>query len=646
MNSMIISSAVSACRAIGDKFTESKLWALITAVYLFFSRSWANSRIMTALRSHEREGMAKKSVFYRVCSVPFAIFGGIGKKAGRPLAKAAQSSVFCAWGYSYIQNMMAVNTRFMGMLLLCMSVTAAAVKLMVSGYLIKWLLIAAAFGAFLTIFNFNLMGFLNPSWIVKFVKCCAGFRDIDFEFFDENETRGRSRLVLAALAGIAVGAVMMLYKPLIGAAVPFAVFGALLVLWKPIVGVYAAVFIAPIVPTMLLAACCIWTGFSLVIASWTDRSFKWRVEGVGMGIILLLLILLISSLLSFAMVGSLKVWLMYLVLAGFYFVIINTIETREQLYGLLRVFVISAALVALYGVCQYLFGWTTTNAWIDEEMFEDETMRVFSTLGNPNVLGEFLLLALPVSVVFMLKDAWKHASKYIYTLIFLLLFLCLILTQSRGCWIGFMISAVIFVTFYEGRWWSLIPLVVLLLPLFVPDTIVDRFTSVGDMEDSSTSYRVYIWLATLGMLKTYWIGGIGMGEAAFHEVYPFYSYNAIIAPHSHNTFLQMTVEGGIVALMAFIALNAIFLKKMHGVYRLKDKKSLDSTTALALGAGIVGFLAQSMFDYTFYNYRVMCIFFMLMGIGIALKAIAERESRTERADGINKNISVKKRRRK
>ena len=643
---MIISSAISAGKAIGDKFTQSKLYALIMAIYLFFSHSWANSRIMTAIRSHERDGMAKKSVFYKLCRVPFAIIEGIGKKAGRPLAKAAQSSVFCSWGYSYIQNMMAVNTRFMGMLLLCASITAAAVKLLVSGYLIKWLLIAAAFGAVLMIFNFNLMGFLNPSWVVKFVKCCAGFRELDFDFFDTNETKGRSRLVLAALAGVAAGVVMMLYKPIIGAAIPFAVFGALLVLWKPIVGVYAAVFIAPIVPTMLLALCCIWTGISLVIASWTDRSFKWKMEGVGMGIILLLLILFISSVLSFAMVGSLKVWLMYLVLAGFYFVIINTIETKEQLYGLLRVFVISAALVALYGVCQYVFGWTTTNAWIDEEMFEDDTMRVFSTLGNPNVLGEFLLLALPVSVVFMLKDAWKHASKYIYALVFLLLFLCLILTQSRGCWIGFMISAVIFVTFYEGRWWSLIPLVVLLLPLFIPDTIVDRFSSVGDMEDSSTSYRVYIWLATLGMLKTYWIGGIGMGEAAFHEVYPFYSYNAVIAPHSHNTFLQLTVEAGIVALIVFIALNAIFLKKLHGVYRLDDKKSLNSTTALAIGAGIVGFLVQSMFDYTFYNYRVMCIFFMLMAIGTALWAIADREAKKADAGSVNKNISVKKRRKR
>jgi O-antigen ligase len=289
-----------------------------------------------------------------------------------------------------------------------------------------------------------------------------------------------------------------------------------------------------------------------------------------------------------------------------------------------------------------VFGWTTTNAWIDETMFEDETMRVYSTLGNPNVLGEFLLLALPVSVVFMLKDAWNKASKYIYACVFLLLFLCLILTQSRGCWIGFMISLVLFVTFYEGKWWGFLPLAILILPLIVPDTIVDRIMSVGNMDDSSTSYRVYIWLATLNMLKTYWVGGIGMGEAAFNEVYPFYSYNAIIAPHSHNTFLQLTVEAGIGALLLFIVMQIVFAQKMQSVYKLDDKKSLNSTAALALGCGVIGFLAQSMFDYTFYNYRVMCIFFMIMALGMSLKYITAHEAKVQ--TGVNKNTSRRKRR--
>ena len=62
---------------------------------------------------------------------------------------------------------------------------------------------------------------------------------------------------------------------------------------------------------------------------------------------------------------------------------------------------------------------------------------------------------------------------------------------------------------------------VVYIAFIIPQTIVDRIMSVGNMEDSSTSYRVYIWMGTLGMMKHYWLGGIGMGEAAFSQVLSF-----------------------------------------------------------------------------------------------------------------------------
>ena len=41
--------------------------------------------------------------------------------------------------------------------------------------------------------------------------------------------------------------------------------------------------------------------------------------------------------------------------------------------------------------------------------------------------------------------------------------------------------------------------------------MISRFTSIGDMTDGSTTYRVSIWLGTLDMLKHYWLCGIGPG---------------------------------------------------------------------------------------------------------------------------------------
>lgn len=622
MNSLILTSLAAFFKAFGRMFRESCVCRILLRIYGAFSNGWRKSRIMGFIGSTDKAVYAEKSLVYKIFNLPVVFWGFLRRKIGVAINEKIKTSVICSAGRCYVNAFMAVNTRFWGTLLLSACLAYTLIKLVtVHSYSLPVLAVGAV-GAVLLVFRYDLMAFLNGSRVIDFVKAAAGFKELDFEFYDEGSFNGVQKIILGAAAGVITGAVMV-YVPLIGLAIPFAVFGMLLVLYAPVTGVYAAVFLAPLVPTMVLAGICIWTGISFLIHALTTEDFKIRIGGVGLGLLLLLSVLFVSSALSFAVLGSLQVWAMYFVFVMFYFVVINTVRTKNQLYGLLKVFVFSGAIVALYGLMQYVFGWTTSNAWIDETMFEDETMRVYSTLANPNVLGEYLLLVLPVCAVFMVKYKANTLAKWAYLAMFAMLGVCLVLTQSRGCWLGFMLSAVIFVTFYEGKLWGLVPIVLCILPFVLPETVIDRIMSIGNMEDSSTSYRVYIWLGTLGMLKTYWLGGIGMGEAAFSQVYPFFSYNAITAPHSHNTFLQLTVEAGIGALAVFVITQFVFAKKMVKTYRLGYEKSWSSVTALAISCGVIGFLAQSMFDYTFYNYRVMALFFMVMAMGMALKYIKE-----------------------
>ena len=625
MHSVILSSLAVLGKCIWEWFKLSAIGRAFFYVCAAVSKSWQNSAIMTLLRQDKRE-YTEKSAIVKVMKLPFAFLDFLKRKIGAFIDDNIKSSFLCRWAKVYLNNFIAINTRFFGIMLACTGVVYTGLKLARGQGIVLTGVIATLFGAVMMLMNFNIMRFLNNSIAVNFVKSCAGFKGLDLEAYSEGETNGVLRLVLAAVVGVISGA--GLYAAgILGAMVPFAFFGLILVLYAPVAGVFAALFAAPFVPTMILAGLCLWTLLSLVIKAVTHEDFKWKFDAVGVGILLLLAVLFISSLLSFNAVGSLKVWAMYFVFLIFYFVIINSVENEEQLHGLLKLFVISGALVALYGVMQYMFGWTTTNAWIDEEMFEDSTMRVYSTLGNPNVLGEYLLLVLPVAAAWFLKYTAKEIAKWAYAAMFLVLALCLVLTQSRGCWIGFMLSVAVFVTFYEGKLWGLIPIALCIIPFIIPETMVDRFMSIGNMEDSSTSYRVFIWLGTLGMLKHYWLGGIGMGEAAFNEVYPFFSYNAIQAPHSHNLFLQLTVEAGVIALIVFLVTMVVFLKKLSLVYKPLAHRSTESLMSLAIGAGVIGFLAQSMFDYTFYNYRVMAIFFMVMAVGMCYTHVKKGAAR-------------------
>jgi len=180
------------------------------------------------------------------------------------------------------------------------------------------------------------------------------------------------------------------------------------------------------------------------------------------------------------------------------------------------------------------------------------------------------------------------------------------------------------VTFVCGKLWGFALLILPLIPIVVPETVLNRVTSIGDMGDSSTSYRVFIWMGTLLMLKDFWLFGIGMGEEAFNSVYPFYAYSAVVSPHSHNLFLQVWVETGISGIVTFLGILILWYKQMcFGHNRTKDKTM--KTIMVAIAAGVFGFLIQGMFDNCFYNYRVTMVFWFVLGLGISAVNIAKEE---------------------
>ena len=139
---------------------------------------------------------------------------------------------------------------------------------------------------------------------------------------------------------------------------------------------------------------------------------------------------------------------------------------------------------------------------------------------------------------------------------------CMLLTYSRGCYLGLLLSVLVFLVLLDWRF--LIPAAVLLAlsPLYVPDSIWQRLLSIGNMGDTSTSYRASIWIGTLRMLKDFWLCGVGPGENPFNSVYPVYALSAVDAPHSHNLYLQLICDTGITGLIVFLGFLGSLLRSL------------------------------------------------------------------------------------
>ena len=299
-----------------------------------------------------------------------------------------------------------------------------------------------------------------------------------------------------------------------------------------------------------------------------------------------------------------------------YFVIKNIISSPDLVKRCLYALVLSSAIVSAVGIYQNYFGEISAQ-WHDVFVFSEIRGRVVSTFGNPNVLGEFLILIFPITLGLM-ASAKKANERFVLFASALLSCCCLLFTWSRGAWLGCIVATAMFLCvsskyFFTAGLLSL-PVVGTFAFLLSDSAIVQRLTNFGD---SSTSYRLNIWRGVLRMLEDVGLFGIGIGEGAFGRVYPIYAPTGVeAAPHSHSLYLQITVEMGIFALLFFLIFIFMFTQFSFGFCKNALNRS-NKLLCMGIFSGIAALLIQGMTDYVWYNYRIFLLFWIIVGLGVA-----------------------------
>lgn len=271
--------------------------------------------------------------------------------------------------------------------------------------------------------------------------------------------------------------------------------------------------------------------------------------------------------------------------------------------------VAASAVSAVVGVWQ-IFKGGYESGWLDSAVFSGISVRVTSLFGNPNVYSAYLLLVIPF-VFFRAVGAVVLKKKLLYFVLLALLVLCMVQTWSRGAWLGLALEFLVCVAFYRRR---LVPYALLSLPAFavtvsaLSSDIRTRLLSIGDLSDTSVSYRISAWKGILRMLFDNKFFGIGYGESDFLAVYPLYAESGATAVrHSHSLYLQILTELGAGGLAVFCALiiaagfNIIRKQKQNGV-------------SMAGTAAVLGVLLMGWADHIWYDQRIFCLFWLVIGL--------------------------------
>ncbi len=462
----------------------------------------------------------------------------------------------------------------------------------------------------------DIYAILSNSTIVKFV--LGKSRSLERLGLKDGRKED-SHHVIAVILGLIIAILPVLLPTSYAIGGIAAVFIVPVVIIWPVVGLMGLAFSIAFIPTMLAAGLIILIWIGVISNCSVGKLICKGAFLKGKAALVYMIITILGGIISFAIADSIMIAIIYMIFISVVFLFIILVKNILSLKAILFFAAISALGTAFIGLYQYLTG-NIEVGWIDSEMFEG-MVRIYSTFENPNVYGEYLLFMIPLSLVLffstkriMYKALWMGAG--------LLMVAAMMLTMSRGCWIGLAAGVFIYFAIADRRFLWLFLGAAVLMPFVLPESIMTRLLSIGNLEDSSSLYRLYIWLGTFSMLKDYWLTGVGLGTKAFSGIYSAYAYNGIIAPHPHNLYLNIMSELGITGLLGFVWVALTGLR--NSISTAFSKSGFNRLIGAGMAAAFTGFVVQGIFDNVFYNYRIVLVFWIFIAFSYSFAMINKK----------------------
>ncbi|MBQ8416680.1 MAG: O-antigen ligase family protein [Clostridia bacterium] len=418
--------------------------------------------------------------------------------------------------------------------------------------------------------------------------------------------RGRSRVGGALLLSIALALAALVLTPVGCACGAFVLFCLFVLFALPELNLLLLVLVFPFLqlsshPTVLLCILALVIELSFL----TKVLFGKRELFFSLCDFLVLLFCLSLFLGGLFGEGSPFEGLVLSLLAGIYFPATHLLQNEKWRRAARTCSAFSGGITAWIGILQYALGRAEIR-WVDATRFGDIGGRVTSVFDNPNILAIYLLFTFPLALYGAFDSKETTVGRLRFGFFGGGMLLCLLLTWTRGAWLGLLVVGLLFLLLHSRRTLAvacLSPLPLLALCSFFPSEIYRRFASIADLAESSIRYRLYTWQGVMRMIRAHPFG-IGVGSRAFLSVYPRYAVSGTeTVMHAHNLLLQITAEMGVPVLGLFCTLLAlVFLR------------SLGEGEDSGAGLGIMAVLVMGAFDHLWYSPGLIGLFFFTLAM--------------------------------
>jgi len=354
------------------------------------------------------------------------------------------------------------------------------------------------------------------------------------------------------------------------------------------------------------------------------RGTSFQAKALDFFMFVFVLSILIAQVFSTYPQYSLRFLAFYITCFLFLLLIVSEFRTMDKLETLLGIMLVAVSISGVYGIWQRIVGVPVNPAYVDLNLNEGLPGRVYSTMDNPNNFAEILVMMIPFyfAAIFNSKTAVR---KLFYVALAVPPMVSLLLTGSRASWVGFAAAFMVYLFFKNKK---LIPVAIILglmaVP-FLPKSIYRRILTIFNPYDSSMNYRKQIYYSVKPMLRDFWLTGFGLGTDVFRKLAnTYYWYTGSIPAHSHNFFLQLWLEAGIIGILSFLgAMIRIAKRSIKAVYSNADERA--KNTLISGMMSIAGVLVAGIVEYIWFYQRVMLIFWVVVGIMLATLAICAKK---------------------
>jgi O-antigen ligase len=277
---------------------------------------------------------------------------------------------------------------------------------------------------------------------------------------------------------------------------------------------------------------------------------------------------------------------------------------------------------------------------------------VFSTLGQHEWLGAYLVLCLALGVAALLCQV-KPYARLLVALALILIVVALLLSLSRGAYLGIVVATAVFVIALaprarpNRRWLVALAGAVIALVLIgaLPPVrqeagaVLSRALSTTDPADSSIEGRLDLWKVGLAITVDHPI--LGTGPETFPLLFPQYR-DSLLASHRnswliyrpespHDVYLEISAGAGVPALAAYLALlAAIFLRLIEALRHAPNRAARVMLAAVIAAAA--GHLVTDLFMTA--ELTGSWLFWLVVGAGVgyaealSASALRSREARS------------------